>query len=80
MKYIEVTYSCPLCEIKERKVKVVEREAGQDIGDWMEYVCIVALSDNHSKTSPFCHPKELKNIMIPVFAEQPVGESKSTRH
>lgn len=70
---VTVLYSCPLCGIKDRGVGVRARGIEEDVLDWLEGACMVALGRDHAATSPFCHPTELKNLKIPLIGTDKIG-------
>lgn len=80
-KTIIIRYSCPLCGIKNREVKVPERLAEESVEHWFHGVMITNLCADHHKHSPTCTPEKLMDIMIPVPEEgMPLGSGKQTRH
>jgi hypothetical protein len=72
MPFITVRYSCPACGIRKREVEVQARES-EDVIEWMEKVCIIALGNDHASVSPHCHPEELKDVMIPIHGSDKIG-------
>lgn len=59
-------FSCKLCGIKKASVEVPAREGShQDVLQWMKQVVIPAISIEHDRLSPNCHPESLQDIMIP---------------
>lgn len=69
---IGVFYSCPECGIKDREVRVKARE-GEDVIEWMEKSCMIALGTDHQEQSPNCNPDELHDVKIPVNNVDRVG-------
>jgi len=64
---IGVLYSCEQCGILNQEVQVPARDA-EDVIQWMEKVCIIALCADHESRSPRCHPETLTHIKIPMPA------------
>jgi homoaconitase/3-isopropylmalate dehydratase large subunit len=69
---LDCIFSCTQCEIRDLHVYVPVRKEKQDIKEWMEKVCIPAVSEAHNRMSPRCHPKTLTNLKIPM-SEKGVG-------
>ena len=69
---IGVLYSCDECGIRNAEVQVPSRDA-EDVIQWMEKICIIALSRDHADRSPHCRPKVLTNIKIPMTGVDRVG-------
>lgn len=72
---IEVRYSCPSCGLVDQRVPVPERLPDQNVVQWMETVCIVALAKDHAFRSPSCSPadNQLHDIKIPLTGRPNVG-------
>jgi hypothetical protein len=70
--FVTIRYSCHLCGIEKREVRVRARE-NEDVVQWLEQVCMVDLGADHAAVSPYCHPTELKDIMIPLSGVDKVG-------
>lgn len=69
---VGVRYSCDLCGIKDREVQVQAR-GGENVVEWMENTCIIALANDHARLSPNCRPQTLTNLMIPVSGADKIG-------
>jgi len=69
---IQVRYSCPLCGLVDTEIPVKAR-GEEDVVTWMEETVIIALANDHNARSPFCKPKQLHNIMIPIQNADRVG-------
>jgi len=63
---IGILYSCSLCGINKREVKVRFRSPNEDVIEWMKGVVEPSLGEDHAAHSPDCHPESLQNVMIPV--------------
>lgn len=72
MMFITCKYSCPLCGIKDVHVEVPARGL-EDVSVWMRESCMVALSADHQRRSPDCHPQILTDIYIPMTGTTKVG-------
>ena len=76
MQKLTVKYSCTLCGLHRVTCGVEQRVDGQDIVEWMESLG-EALSRDHDKRSPGCHPKSLSEVMIPLPDDgDPIGKTK----
>jgi hypothetical protein len=69
---ITVQYSCVLCGTQDAPVRVRARASDEDLKTWMD-MTIMAVSDDHNRRSPHCHPKTLSNLKIPVEGAEWVG-------
>lgn len=65
---ITVQYSCPECGLKDVPVQVPAREDPDEnaVVPWMHEQVIPSVTADHDKRSPKCHPKELKDLKIPL--------------
>jgi hypothetical protein len=70
--FVTVSYSCHLCGIEKREVRVRAR-GDEDVVQWLEQTCMVDLGADHAAMSPHCHPTELKDIMIPITGTDKIG-------
>lgn len=68
---IRVLYSCVLCGLRRVPCEVPER-ADEDVVAWMEMVGR-ALSADHDRRSPGCHPESLSEVMIPIAGTEKIG-------
>lgn len=62
---LKVLYTCDQCGIIDRPVEVEERDAQEDIAEWM-YKVQVVLSVDHDKVSPNCYITKFTNAKIPL--------------
>lgn len=72
MSRVSVFYSCPECGLVKVRCDVKAR-GPEDVLAWMNGVG-VELSRDHDRRSPGCHPKELKNLMIPIEGVERIGD------
>lgn len=70
---IDCMYSCALCGIIKAHVDIPVRTDTQDVAFWMEKVAAPRLSEDHAKRSPFCYPKTLSEVYIPVDGARMIG-------
>jgi len=68
---IQVFYSCPQCGLRKVRCNVPARQ-NEDVLDWMENT-IRLLSTDHALRSPWCHPEQLHDLMIPMAGTNRVG-------
>lgn len=68
---IIVYYSCSLCGLTKIGCQVRARE-NESVIDWMNTMGL-ALSNDHRRRSPDCHPIQLDNIMIPITGADKIG-------
>jgi hypothetical protein len=69
---ITVRYSCHQCGIKDAEVPIAAREPGEALNGWMDRLGM-ALSKDHRRRSPWCHPDTLKDVQIPINGAQQIG-------
>ena len=69
---IKIQYSCVMCGIKRQVVEVPARTA-EDVVVWMKQIMTPALVRDHEARSPFCHPKTLSEVLIPIEGASQVG-------
>jgi hypothetical protein len=69
---IAVRYSCPDCGLVGA-ICAVSARGDEDVIAWTEKVLAVALSEDHRRRSPWCTPKGLKDVMIPITGADKVG-------
>ena len=69
---IKILYSCPPCGLVKVGVDVGARAEGEPIKEWMDKV-VLALAVDHRFRSPRCHPKQLKDVMIPITGAKQIG-------
>lgn len=67
------TYCCPACGLDTIPVEVPARTIDQDVVHWVEKVLAVALSRDHARRSPQCHPQKLGTVKIPFADTQTIG-------
>jgi hypothetical protein len=70
--FVTVRYSCSLCGIKDREVKVRARE-NEDVVQWVKEICMVAVGGDHAAISPSCQATSVENLMIPISGADKVG-------
>ena len=66
---LECKFSCELCGVADAVAFVPVRKTGQEVTDWMEKVCIPAICEAHFLLSRDCRPKQLTNLMIPIYED-----------
>ncbi|MCB1865794.1 MAG: hypothetical protein KDG50_10210 [Chromatiales bacterium] len=71
---ITIQYTCPLCNLVDRRIEVQERADNQGIGEWMEALAVEMATD-HDGLHPDCHPSRFTNVRIPTYEGQPVGRA-----
>lgn len=69
---ITVKYSCSECGLHRVECAVEERGPEQTVVEWMDKVTW-ALSRDHDRLSPGCHPQQLSELMIPMTGRKSVG-------
>ena len=68
---ITCRYSCSLCGDERVSFEVPIRKTDQDILDWMETCVNPALTKEHGRRSPDCHPETMSRLMIPAPSGSP---------
>lgn len=68
---LTVFYSCHDCKLVKVPVQVPERE-NEDIKTWMDAL-LHLLAQHHRRVSPYCFPKHLHDLMIPVTGADKIG-------
>ena len=68
---IRCLYTCEGCGLSNVACDVPAR-VEEDVVVWME-ATIRALSRDHARRSPTCHPKSLQEVKIPVTGAEKVG-------
>lgn len=66
-----VLYSCVPCGLRRVPVDVPAR-GEEDVLAWMEKLGH-AMSMDHARRSPHCHPESLTEVMIPMTGTDRVG-------
>ncbi len=69
-RVIQCKYSCAGCGIHRRVVSVAARTT-ENVVEWMENVCIVALGSDHAIQSPTCTSATLSEVMVPIDGKDP---------
>ena len=69
---IELTYTCDLCGVKDREVRVPARQ-DEDVVQWLGQIAMAALQADHEKISPGCRPENFTDIKIPVSGADKIG-------
>lgn len=69
---IDVRYSCHKCGLAKVSVSVSAREPNEDLLGWMNALG-VAMSMDHDRRSPDCHPLSFSEVMIPMTGAAQVG-------
>jgi hypothetical protein len=69
---IRVLYSCDGCGIDRASVEIAERAEGEHLGAWMDKLA-VGIAIDHAARSPTCRSVVMREVMIPVQADDPVG-------
>jgi len=72
MAAITVRYSCSVCFLDNINLDVPERDATEDVRDWMERTVRLTWED-HWRRSPSCRAKMLSNLMIPMTGRPMIG-------
>lgn len=62
---ITVRYTCGICDVVDAEVPIIARLNEEDLVEWMNKLTL-AISQDHARRSPFCHPRKLKHVMIPT--------------
>lgn len=71
---VKASYTCHVCEIRDREIAVRERGPTEDVVAWMYCVQIV-MGDDHARTSPDC-PSRHMDLKIPIAnAEARIGQA-----
>lgn len=65
---IQCKYSCDLCDLN-RVIVTVPARLDESVTEWMD-ATIVRICADHTARSPNCHPKTLKELLIPVEDKQ----------
>ena len=75
---IQVKYSCPACGLIRRTVTVAARQKDEDVVAWMDKTTRSVWVD-HWNHSPHCSVKELKELLIPIQDDKPIGSQVQPR-
>lgn len=72
---IRVMYTCALCGTIDRGVDVPARmdPDAVDVKHWVEQIMGRAISDDHSRHSPFCPSRKMDNVKIPITNVAHIG-------
>ncbi len=68
---ITVLYTCKLCGIVKRPVRVKAR-TDEDVRFWMERICMIAVGADHANESPSCMAQTC-DVMIPMSGVDQIG-------
>jgi hypothetical protein len=70
---IRCLYSCDLCGLNDVAVDVPVRAAAEGVVEWIEGVCLPAVSGDHRARSPACRTERLQRLKIPVEGRSVIG-------
>lgn len=71
---IEIKYSCKLCGLHRRKLRVRTRKENEGIVEWFKDVVVMAIAVNHHEVSPACTNRKIEEVMIPIENDKRVGD------
>jgi hypothetical protein len=71
---LQVLYTCHGCGLKDVRVTVAHRKAGEDVCDWLSKYVMQRVADDHRVRSPQCQARE-SDLKIPLADEKGIGEA-----
>jgi hypothetical protein len=69
---VRCLYSCRGCGLTDIAVDVPARGADEEVAVWMQQA-IRTLARDHGRRSPWCRPKALQEVKIPLTGADRIG-------